>query len=164
MEIMESINEMNNAAVAENDMNGLGPELANESGYENQNEGEDLVENEEDDDWSRFYGDADHAEMEEQSTTSSHVETNDAEVTEPPQKQHVSEMMEVILNDRLGKKIRVKCNTDDTVGDLKKLVAVQIGTRPEKIRLQRAYNVLKNHISLADYEIKDGMGLELYYD
>lgn len=25
-------------------------------------------------------------------------------------------MIEVILNDRLGKKIRVKCNPDDTIG------------------------------------------------
>ena len=32
-------------------------------------------------------------------------------------------MIEVICNDRLGKKIRVKCNEDDTIGDLKKLVA-----------------------------------------
>ena len=32
-------------------------------------------------------------------------------------------MIEVICNDRLGKKIRVKCNPDDTVGDLKKLLA-----------------------------------------
>ena len=54
-----------------------------------------------------------------------------------------SEMIEVILNDRLGKKIRVKCNTDDTIGDLKKLVAVQTGTRPEKIRLQKWYIVYK---------------------
>jgi hypothetical protein len=43
-------------------------------------------------------------------------------------------MIEVVLNDRLGKKIRVKCNEDDTIGDLKKLVAAQTGTRPEKIR------------------------------
>ena len=33
----------------------------------------------------------------------------------------------MVLNDRLGKKVRVKCNEDDTVGDLKKLVAAQIG-------------------------------------
>ena len=78
--------------------------------------------------------------------------------------QGTSEMIEVILNDRLGKKIRVKCNDDDTVGDLKKLVAVQTGTRPEKIRIQKWYIVYKDHISLADYEMKDGMGLELYYD
>jgi len=46
-------------------------------------------------------------------------------------------MIEVILNDRMGKKVRVKCNPDDTVGDLKKLAAAQTGTRPEKIRLQK---------------------------
>ena len=45
-----------------------------------------------------------------------------------------TDMIEVVCNDRLGKKIRVKCNEDDTVGDLKKLIAAQVGTRPEKIR------------------------------
>merc|ERR1711879_156658 len=73
-------------------------------------------------------------------------------------------MIEVILNDRLGKKIRVKCNEDDTVGDLKKLVAAQTGTKWEKIRIQKWYNIYKDHITLEDYEIHDGMGLELYYN
>jgi ubiquitin-like protein 5 len=73
-------------------------------------------------------------------------------------------MIEVVLNDRLGKKIRVKCNEDDTVGDLKKLVAAQTGTRPEKIRIQKWYTIYKDHITLSDYEIHDGMGLELYYN
>ena len=96
-------------------------------------------------------------------------------------------MIEVTCNDRLGKKIRVKCkcvarrctrsehrapsrvspparSTDDTVGDLKKLIAAQIGTRPEKIRLQKWYTIFKDHITLADYEIHDGMGLELFYN
>ena len=36
-------------------------------------------------------------------------------------------MIEVILNDRLGKKVRVKCNPDDTIGDLKKLAAAHLG-------------------------------------
>ena len=67
-----------------------------------------------------------------------------------------------ICNDRLGKKIRVKCNPDDTVGDLKKLLAAQTGTRPEKLRIQKWYTVYKDHITLEDYEIHDGMGLELY--
>jgi ubiquitin-like protein 5 len=40
-------------------------------------------------------------------------------------------MIEVVLNDRLGKKVRVKCNEDDTIGDLK--LAVQTGTRADKI-------------------------------
>ena len=73
-------------------------------------------------------------------------------------------MIEVICNDRLGKKIRVKCNEDDTIGDLKKLVAAQSGTRPEKIRIQKWYTIFKDHITLEDYEIHDGMGLELYYN
>ena len=73
-------------------------------------------------------------------------------------------MIEVVLNDRLGKKVRVKCNEDDTIGDLKKLVAlVTAMNRPEKIRIQKGYTVYKDHISLEDYEIHDGMGLELYY-
>ncbi|KAL0927312.1 hypothetical protein M5K25_001474 [Dendrobium thyrsiflorum] len=70
-------------------------------------------------------------------------------------------MIEVVLNDRLGKKVRVKCNEDDTIGDLKKLVAAQTGTRADKIRIQKWYNIYKDHITLKDYEIHDGMGLEL---
>lgn len=46
-------------------------------------------------------------------------------------------MIEVICNDRMGKKVRVKCNEEDTVGDLKKLIAAQSGTRPEKIVLKK---------------------------
>jgi ubiquitin-like protein 5 len=73
-------------------------------------------------------------------------------------------MIEVVCNDRLGKKIRVKCNKDDTIGDLKKLIAAQVGSRPEKIRLQKWYSVFKDHITLEDYEIGDGTNLELYYN
>ncbi|KAK6144390.1 hypothetical protein DH2020_021210 [Rehmannia glutinosa] len=73
-------------------------------------------------------------------------------------------MIEVVLNDRLGKKVRVKCNDDDTIGDLKKLVAAQTGTRADKIRIQKWYTIYKDHITLKDYEIHDGMGLELYYN
>lgn len=72
-------------------------------------------------------------------------------------------MIEVILNDRLGKKVRVKCNNTDTVLVLKKLAAAQLGTRYEKLRIQKWYNIYKDHISLMDYEVHDGMGLELYY-
>ncbi|KAG2395874.1 Ubiquitin-like protein [Vigna angularis] len=68
-------------------------------------------------------------------------------------------MIEVVLNDRLGKKVRVKCNDDDTIGDLKKLVAAQTGTRADKIRIQKWYTIYKDHITLKDYEIHDGMGV-----
>ena len=72
-------------------------------------------------------------------------------------------MIEITCNDRLGKKVRIKCNSTDTIGDLKKLIAAQTGTRHDKIMLKKWYNIFKDHITLEDYEIKDGMNLELYY-
>lgn len=70
-------------------------------------------------------------------------------------------MIEVVLNDRLGKKVRVKCNEDDTILDLKRLAAAMLGTRPEKLQIKKWYTIYKDHITLEDYEIHDGMGLEL---
>ncbi|CDO55690.1 similar to Saccharomyces cerevisiae YNR032C-A HUB1 Ubiquitin-like protein modifier [Geotrichum candidum] len=72
-------------------------------------------------------------------------------------------MIEVVVNDRVGKKVRVKCLPDDTVGDFKKILAAQIGTPAEKIVLKKGYTTYKDHITLADYEIHNGMNLELYY-
>ena len=72
-------------------------------------------------------------------------------------------MIEIICNDRLGKKVRVKCNPEDKVGDLKRLIAAQTGTRPEKIVLKKWYTIYKDNVTLEDYEIHDGMCLELYY-
>lgn len=54
------------------------------------------------------------------------------------------------VNDRLGKKARVKCSPKDTVGDFKKLVAAQIGTDPHKIILKKWYKEYKDHITLDD--------------
>ncbi|MBN3310195.1 UBL5 protein, partial [Amia calva] len=59
-------------------------------------------------------------------------------------------MIEVVCNDRLGKKVRVKCNSDDTIGDLKKLIAAQTGTRWDKIVLKKWYTIFKDHVSLGD--------------
>lgn len=44
-----------------------------------------------------------------------------------------------------------------------KLIAAQTGTKAEKIVLKKWYNIFKDQITLADYEIHDGMNLELYY-
>ncbi|KAL1918371.1 uncharacterized protein VTP21DRAFT_3031 [Calcarisporiella thermophila] len=72
-------------------------------------------------------------------------------------------LIEIVCNDRLGKKVRVKCESSDTVGDLKKLIAAQTGTDPKKIVLKKWYTIYKDHITLDDYELHDGMNLELYY-
>lgn len=50
---------------------------------------------------------------------------------------------------------------DDTIRDLKLLIAAQTGTKPEKIVLKKWYTVYKDHITLEDYEIHDGMNLEM---
>lgn len=57
-------------------------------------------------------------------------------------------MIEVVVNDRMGKKQRIKCSPTDTVLQFKKLISAQIGTRPDKIRLQKANIIFKDHISL----------------
>uniref|UniRef100_A0A8C4LY08 Ubiquitin-like protein 5 n=1 Tax=Equus asinus TaxID=9793 RepID=A0A8C4LY08_EQUAS len=87
----------------------------------------------------------------------------DSAASRPPPCVAPDRMIEVVCNDRLGKKVRVKCNTDDTIGDLKKLIAAQTGTRWNKIVLKKWYTIFKDHVSLGDYEIHDGMNLELYY-
>jgi ubiquitin-like protein 5 len=60
-------------------------------------------------------------------------------------------LIEVIANDRMGKKQSIKCCPTDLIGDFKKLISAQIGTRPEKIRLQKANIIFKDHLSLDDY-------------
>ncbi|KAI5955350.1 HUB1 [Candida jiufengensis] len=69
----------------------------------------------------------------------------------------------VQANDRLGKKIKVKCLPTDTIEDLKKVLSLQIGTPYDKIILKKGHQIYKDHISLDDYEIHDGFNFELYY-
>ena len=56
----------------------------------------------------------------------------------------------------------MKCNEDDTIGDLKKLIAAQTGTCSDKIVLKKWYTIFKDHVTVGDYEIHDGINLELY--
>ncbi|CDZ98785.1 Ubiquitin-like protein [Phaffia rhodozyma] len=79
----------------------------------------------------------------------------------PPRPMMGGSMIEVIANDRLGRKVRVKCSPRDTVGDLKKLIAAQTGTNAKKVQLKKWYTTFKDHITLEDYEIHDGMSLEM---
>lgn len=72
-------------------------------------------------------------------------------------------MIAISVNDRLGKKVRILCNEDDTIGDIKKVLAVKTGTKAERIILKRWYTIFKDHITLQDYEIGDGTNLDLYY-
>ncbi|AET38223.1 ubiquitin-like protein HUB1 Ecym_2501 [Eremothecium cymbalariae DBVPG len=72
-------------------------------------------------------------------------------------------MIEVIVNDRLGKKVTIKCLPTDTIGDFKKVLSIQLGSSHNKLVLQKGGSSLKDLITLEDYEIHDGTNLELYY-
>ena len=67
------------------------------------------------------------------------------------------------MSDRLGKRVKILCNSDDTIWDLKVLAALKLGTRPDKLRLQKWHKVFADQVTLRDYEIVDGMNIELYY-
>ncbi|XP_006055997.1 ubiquitin-like protein 5 [Bubalus kerabau] len=67
-----------------------------------------------------------------------------------------------LCDDCLGKKVCIKCNTDDTTGDLK-LITAQTGTCWKKMVLKKWYIIFRDHVSLGDYETHYRMNLELYY-
>ena len=70
----------------------------------------------------------------------------------------------VMVNDRLGKKERITCREHTTVKEFKLLIQQKTGTRSDKIRLQKWHSIMKDPIMLSDYEIHDGMSLEMYYN
>ncbi|EAY20264.1 CG3450-PA, putative [Trichomonas vaginalis G3] len=72
-------------------------------------------------------------------------------------------MIEIWVNDHLSHRERIKCMPTDTIGDLKKLIAFKIGTRPEKIRLHHANKVLADNVTLDDYEIHQGTEVSMSY-
>ena len=56
-------------------------------------------------------------------------------------------MIEVICNDHLGKKVCITCNTDDIIGDLKKLITAQSGTHWNKVILNKWFMIFKDCVS-----------------
>jgi hypothetical protein len=65
----------------------------------------------------------------------------------------------------LGTKAQIPCLPDDTVGDFKKLVAAHIGRQPHEIMLKRqSERPFKNHVTLADYGVSNGVQLDLELD
>ncbi|GBB91822.1 hypothetical protein RclHR1_01920026 [Rhizophagus clarus] len=73
-------------------------------------------------------------------------------------------MIMVTCNDRLGKKVQVKCSPTDSILEFKKLLAAHIGTPYNKIKLRYGgINSLNNKLTLDDYSISNGVNLELYY-
>ena len=67
--------------------------------------------------------------------------------------QNKKTMIEIVVNARVGKRIKVKCFPTDTIFILKKLVAAHICTRPEKLVFQKSNIPYKDKITLEDCEI-----------
>ncbi|KAF5021726.1 hypothetical protein F66182_6227 [Fusarium sp. NRRL 66182] len=82
-----------------------------------------------------------------------------------PAPQAGEEMIIVNVNDRLGTKAAVPCLESDTVGQLKMMVAARIGRDPGQIILKRqSERPFKDHITLGDYGISNGVQLDLEID
>jgi len=109
-------------------------------------------------------------------TTDRGLRDNNSEGFKPPQKppkktsapsapSAPATFILVTVNDRLGTKATIPCLPNDTVGDFKKLVAAQIGRQPHEIMLKRqGERPFKDHITLADYGVSNGVQLDLELD
>jgi hypothetical protein len=75
------------------------------------------------------------------------------------------EMIIVTVNDRLGTKAQIPAFPSDTIGQFKVMVAMKVGREPHEILLKRqGERPFKDHISLGDYGISNGVQLDLEVD
>ncbi|KAI1372298.1 ubiquitin-like protein [Hypoxylon crocopeplum] len=75
------------------------------------------------------------------------------------------EMIIVHVNDRLGTKAAIPCLPSDRIKEFKIMVAARIGREPHEILLKRqGQRPFKDMLTLADYEISNGVQLDLEVD
>ncbi|KAI0874216.1 ubiquitin-related domain-containing protein [Hypoxylon argillaceum] len=75
------------------------------------------------------------------------------------------EMIIVHVNDRLGTKAAIPCFASDRIKEFKIMVAARIGREPHEILLKRqGQRPFKDILTLADYEISNGVQLDLEVD
>ncbi len=75
------------------------------------------------------------------------------------------EMIIVHVNDRLGTKAAIPCFPSDQIKQFKVMVAMRIGREPHEILLKRqGQRPFKDHLTLDDYEISNGVQLDLEVD
>ena len=88
---------------------------------------------------------------------------------EPPkmEKQNMSfgDLILVHVNNRLGTKSAIRCSPADSIKDFKRLVAHQLGVRPDEILLKRqGQRPFKDSLTLQDYEIGHNSSIDLEVD
>ncbi|KAL0940338.1 ubiquitin-like protein [Colletotrichum truncatum] len=75
------------------------------------------------------------------------------------------EMIIVHVNDRLGTKAAIPCLASDPVKMFKILVAARVGREPHEILLKRqGERPFKDHLTLEDYGVSNGVQLDLEVD
>ncbi|KAI0530250.1 ubiquitin-related domain-containing protein [Xylaria digitata] len=95
----------------------------------------------------------------------------DADTSKPPTRAPAApvasgeEMIIVHVNDRLGTKAAIPCFASDRIKEFKIMVAARIGREPHEILLKRqGQRPFKDILTLADYEISNGVQLDLEVD
>ncbi|KAG9683305.1 hypothetical protein KCU95_g10954, partial [Aureobasidium melanogenum] len=74
-------------------------------------------------------------------------------------------MIIVNVNDRLGTKAAIPCLGSDPVKAFKAMVAARIGRQPHEIMLKRqGERPFKDHLTLDDYDVSNGVQLDLELD
>ncbi|KAI1269560.1 ubiquitin-related domain-containing protein [Xylariaceae sp. FL1019] len=105
------------------------------------------------------------------STSKSKNKSSETDTSKPPTRAPAAysapteEMIIVHVNDRLGTKAQIPCFASDRIKEFKVLVAAKIGREPHEILLKRqGQRPFKDILTLADYEISNGVQLDLEVD
>ncbi|KAI1389072.1 ubiquitin-like protein [Hypoxylon trugodes] len=105
------------------------------------------------------------------SSKKSKSKSNTEDTSQPPVRAPAAptgggeEMIIVHVNDRLGTKAAIPCFASDRIKEFKIMVAARIGREPHEILLKRqGQRPFKDMLSLADYEISNGVQLDLEVD
>ncbi|KAI1780828.1 ubiquitin-like protein [Hypoxylon cercidicola] len=105
------------------------------------------------------------------STKKSKYKSSGADTSQPPVRPPAAptsggeEMIIVHVNDRLGTKAAIPCFASDRIKEFKIMVAARIGREPHEILLKRqGQRPFKDILTLADYEVSNGVQLDLEVD
>lgn len=105
-------------------------------------------------------------------TSSNKKVAEDGDGDKPPERapaapaiSHGEPMIIVHVNDRLGTKAAIPCLASDPIKLFKAQVAARIGRQPHEIMLKRqGQRPFKDQLTLADYEISNGVQIDLEID
>ncbi|RWA15042.1 hypothetical protein EKO27_g123 [Xylaria grammica] len=105
------------------------------------------------------------------SSKKSKKKSSDPDTSKPPARAPAApvasseEMIIVHVNDRLGTKAAIPCFASDRIKEFKIMVAARIGREPHEILLKRqGQRPFKDILTLADYEVSNGVQLDLEVD